>query len=105
MRVRAQSHAASALPSGRNLLPNVQEVGLVAGPVWTGAENLTPTRIQSSDHPACSELLYGLCYTLSRKSTSTAAKSHNLLQTDTYLLCQLHAAGLFREACSCSSGT
>ena len=27
------------------------------GPVWTGAENLAPTRIRLSDRPACSELL------------------------------------------------
>jgi hypothetical protein len=32
------------------------------GPVWTGAENLTPTGIQSSDRPARSESLYRLSY-------------------------------------------
>jgi len=26
--------------------------------VWTGAENIASTRIQSQDHQACSELLY-----------------------------------------------
>jgi hypothetical protein len=32
------------------------------GPVWTGAENLTPTGIRSSDRPARSESLYRLRY-------------------------------------------
>jgi hypothetical protein len=30
------------------------------GPTWTGAEILDPTKIQSLDHPACSESLYQL---------------------------------------------
>jgi len=33
---------------------------LAPEPVWTGAENLAPTRILSADHPACSELLKSL---------------------------------------------
>ena len=28
------------------------------GPVWTGAENRTPTGIRSPDRPACSDSLY-----------------------------------------------
>jgi hypothetical protein len=32
------------------------------GPVWTGAENLIPTGIPSSDRPARSESLYRLSY-------------------------------------------
>jgi hypothetical protein len=32
------------------------------GPVWTGAENLAPTGIQSPDRPARSESLYRLSY-------------------------------------------
>ena len=82
-------------PQEGDLLPNVQEAGFDPGPVWTGVENLASTRIRSSDHPACSELLYGLCYTLIRKSSSTAAENDNLIQIDTHFLCQLHAAGLF----------
>jgi len=38
-------------------VPIVQEVSWVPGPVWTGAENLAPTRIQSLDRPACNESL------------------------------------------------
>jgi hypothetical protein len=34
----------------------------LGGPVWTGAENLTPTRIQSLDCPARSQSLYQLHY-------------------------------------------
>jgi hypothetical protein len=33
-----------------------------AGPVWTSAENLTPTGIRSPDRPARIELLYRLSY-------------------------------------------
>jgi hypothetical protein len=44
----------------KDLVPIVQEAGWAPGPVRTGAENLTPTRIQSLDHPACSESLHQL---------------------------------------------
>ena len=47
---------------GKVLVPIVQEAGWAPGPVWTGAENLTPTRIRSPDRPARSQLLYRLCY-------------------------------------------
>jgi len=43
-------------------VPIVQEAGWSLGLVWTGAENLTPTRIQFPDRPACNESLYWLCY-------------------------------------------
>ena len=33
-------------------VPIVQEAGWAPGPVWTGAENLAPTGIRSSDGPA-----------------------------------------------------
>ena len=33
-------------------VPIVQEAGWAPGPVWTGAENLTPTGIRSPDRPA-----------------------------------------------------
>jgi len=36
----------------------VQEAGWAPGLVWTSAENLTPTAIQSQDRPARSQLLY-----------------------------------------------
>jgi len=36
----------------------VLEAGWAPGPVWMGAENLTPTRIRSLNRPAHSELLY-----------------------------------------------
>ena len=48
--------------AGKDPLPIVQEVGWVLGPLWTGAENLTPTGIRSPDRPARSESLYRLGY-------------------------------------------
>jgi len=47
---------------GKDPVPIVQEAGWAPGPVWTGAENLAPTRIRSPDRPACSQLLYRLSY-------------------------------------------
>ena len=50
---RGQRHASAALcPPGKDELPIVQEAGWAPGPVWTGAENLAPTRIRSPDRPA-----------------------------------------------------
>ena len=46
---------------GKDPAPIVQEAGWAPGPVWTGAENLSPTGIQSPYCPACSQLLYRLC--------------------------------------------
>jgi hypothetical protein len=48
---------------GKDPVPSVQEAGCAPGPVWTGMENLAPpTRIQSPDRPARSELQYWLSY-------------------------------------------
>ena len=47
---------------GKDPVPIVQEAGWAPGPVWTGAENLTPTGIWSPDRPARSQSLYQLCY-------------------------------------------
>ena len=38
------------------------EAGWAPGPVWTGAENLAPTRIKSPDRPSRNESLYRLNY-------------------------------------------
>ena len=46
----------------KDLVLTVQEARWAPGPVYTGAENLAPTRIQYLDHPAHSELLYCLRY-------------------------------------------
>ena len=43
-------------------VPIVQEAGWAPGPVWTGAENLTPAGIQCPDRPAHSQSLYRLSY-------------------------------------------
>ena len=47
---------------GKDLVSIVQEVGWAPGPVWTGAEDLRPTEIQSLDHLARSQSLYRLSY-------------------------------------------
>ena len=47
---------------GKHPVPIVQEAGWTSVQVWTGAENLAPTRIRSLDHPARSQLLYWLHY-------------------------------------------
>jgi hypothetical protein len=36
----------------------VQEAGRAPGLVWTGAENIVPSRIRSPDRPASNESLY-----------------------------------------------
>ena len=46
----------------KDLVPIVQEAGWAQQPVWTGVENLTPTRIRSLDRPARSQSLYWLSY-------------------------------------------
>jgi hypothetical protein len=45
---------------GKVSVPIVLEAGWAPGPVWTGAENLSPTGIRSPDLPARSESLYRL---------------------------------------------
>jgi len=49
-------------PRERDPVPTVQEAGWVPSPVWTGAESLTSTGIQSPDRPARS---HSLCRLLS----------------------------------------
>jgi hypothetical protein len=59
---------------GRDPVHIVQEAGWTPGPsVWTGAENLAPTGIRYSDHPACSESLYQLIYLATDLSRPTEA--------------------------------
>jgi hypothetical protein len=60
------------LTPGKDPVPIVQEAGWASGTVWTGAENLTPTRIRSPDRPARRQLVYRLCY--------PAHKTHIILQ-------------------------
>jgi hypothetical protein len=46
----------------RDLVPLVEEAEWIPGPVWTGAEILSPTGIQSSDWSENSDSLYRLRY-------------------------------------------
>jgi hypothetical protein len=48
--------------SRKGPVPIVEEAGWAPGLVWSGVENLAPTRIRSPDRPACSHLLYRLRY-------------------------------------------
>jgi hypothetical protein len=43
-------------------VPIIQEAGWAMGPVWTGAENLARTGIQSPDRPARSQSQHRLSY-------------------------------------------
>ena len=52
----------SLSPPGKDPVPIVQEDVWAPGPVWTGAENLTPTGIRSPYRPARSQSLYRLRY-------------------------------------------
>jgi len=47
---------------GKDPVPIVWEAGWAPGLIWTGAENLAPTSIQSLDRPAHSQSLYRLRY-------------------------------------------
>ena len=60
--VGGQRHASAALPPGKDPASIVQKARWTPGPIWTGAENLAPTGIQSPDRPARSESLYRLRY-------------------------------------------
>jgi len=66
-----------------DLVTFVQEAGWVRGPVWTGAEKLAPTGIQSPDHPASSELLYRLHVVLIFKGNFTFNWSYDALTCGT----------------------
>jgi hypothetical protein len=47
---------------GKDPVLIVQEAGWALGPVWTGAENFTPTGIRFHDRPARIQSLYRLRY-------------------------------------------
>jgi hypothetical protein len=47
---------------GEDPLPILHEAGWAPGLVWTGVENVAPTRIRSSGRPAHSHSLYWLHY-------------------------------------------
>ena len=58
----SESRLGRSLPPGKNTVPIVQGAGWAPGPVWTGAENLSPAGIRSTDRPASSKSLYRLSY-------------------------------------------
>lgn len=62
MGVGGQDRALAILLPGKRL--GIQCTGgwMGTGPVCTGMENFTPTRIQCADHSAHSGLLHQLCY-------------------------------------------
>jgi len=58
-----QCDAPAALPQERALVPIVEGHGWAPGPVWTNTEmikSLRTTRVQTTDHPGSSNLLYQL---------------------------------------------
>ena len=62
MGMGGQRHVPATFTLGKDPVPIVQEAVWAPGPVWTGAENLAPTRIRSPDRPASSVSLYRLSY-------------------------------------------
>jgi len=60
MGVGGQPHAPAASTPVKDLVLIVREAGWAPGPVWTGAEYLAPTGIQSPDRSAHSQSLYRL---------------------------------------------
>jgi len=52
MWVGGQRQGLTALLREGNPVPIVEEAGWDPGPVWTGAENLAPSGVRTSDHPA-----------------------------------------------------
>jgi hypothetical protein len=78
--VGGERHALAALLSGKIPdRPIVQETGRTTGPVWTGAEKLVSTEIQSPNRSARSESVYLLSY-YGPQSTGTSricSESHN----------------------------
>jgi hypothetical protein len=62
MGVGGQHHAPSAFISGKDPVPIVQEAGWASELAWIGAENLSPTGIQSPGLQARSESLYRLSH-------------------------------------------
>jgi len=53
---RGQPHAPASSTPGKDPVPIVQEVGWAPGPVWSGAENLSPNGIRSPDRPGSSSV-------------------------------------------------
>ena len=64
---------------GKDPVPIVQVAGCAPGLVWTGVENLVPSRIRSPDRPARSQSLYQLRYP-ALSLFSTLMKVRYLLQ-------------------------
>ena len=56
------SRPSRSIPSGKTRYPLYRRLGRPPGPVWTGAEILASTGIQSPDRPARSQSLYRLSY-------------------------------------------
>jgi len=61
-------------------VPIVQEAGWAPGPVWTSAENLAPTGIQSPDRPARSQSLSRVRYPAHKTKCNSIEK--DLFLTD-----------------------
>jgi len=49
--MRGQGYGLAAVYRGKNPVHIVQEAGWVPVPDWSGAENLAPTGIRSTDRP------------------------------------------------------
>jgi hypothetical protein len=54
--------------AGKDPVPIVQEAGWAPEPIWTGADNLAPTGILSTDRPVRSQSLYWMNYPAHNKT-------------------------------------
>ena len=57
----SEAHPGHTLPSGKDLVPILQEAGWAPGPDWTGGKS-RPHRDSIPDRPAPSQSLYRLSY-------------------------------------------
>jgi len=75
------------LTPGKEPVPIVQEALWASGPVWTGAENLAPTRIHSPDLPAHRQSLYRLSYPahLVKLPNSTTIQYYTMIEHTRFL--------------------
>ena len=82
---------------GKDPVPIVQEAGWAPGPVWTDAENLTPTGIRFPNRPALSQSLYRLRYPAHNDNSDISKiypQDQTIYAVETQTLGKLHVNSL-----------
>ena len=88
------SRPGRSLPPGRDPVPIVEKALWAPGPVWTGAEDLASTGIQSPDPPVRNQSLNRLRYPTHKEMIDVARMSSLLLLQLLLLLLLLPGAEL-----------